>query len=215
LLSNAKTVSHHVITYGCRFKVFAKHNGLSCCNALLPTAPVMSWPFDSALTKSKSSNQSMHSHSGGPLGTHSYRSLLGFACSVGPCYLIVSVTFHVAIVHSDRTPRTRTILTWSLLLIATTTGSSFILGLFQCSGSGTPVLSAAFVSRGLLSTRLDSRGLLIHSFHSLRGLSSPIGLPRTLEIAQYVRFPGIVSRSLLFLGKLFTWSLSIPTTTDY
>jgi hypothetical protein len=44
------------------------------------------------------SNHSMHSHSGGPLGTHSYRSLLGFACShtspassPGPCCLLVVI----------------------------------------------------------------------------------------------------------------------------
>jgi hypothetical protein len=66
-----------------------------------------------------SSIHSMRSHSGGPLGTHSYHSLLGFLHAlfpgigrsiVGACFLVVSVTFHVAIVHFDRTPRTLVIL---------------------------------------------------------------------------------------------------------
>jgi hypothetical protein len=67
-------------------------------------------------------------------------------------------------------------------------------GLFQCSGFGTAVLSAAFVSHGLLYARLDSHGLLVNSFqrslwrlhyHTAiysRGPCCLLQLPRTIFV---------------------------------
>jgi hypothetical protein len=79
------------------------------------------------------SNCSMYSHSGGPLGTIAIHSWDSHALTqlrpvhVDCCYLVVSTSFRVGLYcWFFRLPRTRIVLTWSLLLFATTTDCQFI-----------------------------------------------------------------------------------------
>jgi hypothetical protein len=99
-----KTVSHHLTTYGCRFKVITNlFVGLSCIHSLLPTKSIdsaecigssdsMSWPFIRSGPHKIKIIKSIRSHS--LLGTQINHSSGSTAIHI-----------HVAVAHSMGLPR--------------------------------------------------------------------------------------------------------------
>jgi hypothetical protein len=147
-------------------KVFTKHNGLSCCNALLPTASSSSVPTPKDLLvlflPLTPGNSILKSFNALPLRRTTWYCCLPFTTPgirvlsfprhprpvlVGSCYLVVSATFHMVYVDRD----------YHRLLVSFSRG--------PCCSLQLP--------RTLCFTWLDSHGLL-----SSRVASHPLtGLP--------------------------------------